>query len=535
MSKKEKKLQKEVNTLKAQVGQLKGSKKKKTKATAGVLSAPVATAKIGRVTNPRFSGGENFIVVHKREFIGEVKKTDSTSWKIESSGLINPGNSALFPWLSTMTSNWESFDVESLSFSYVSRAPTSTAGAVQMWIDYDSADTAPTTEVDASANQRFVEAPIWCPNLTFVADLKSLRQGKNHHYISVETDVPASADPTNYFVGTFYLAMVGNAVGTGGALYVDYSIKLMIPQKGIAPASYHQDGLYYAATWGSGDFTTSISFDSSESWVPFIYDSTDSAIEYYGAITGVGPDDDYVSCDPTGQVPLSAPTKECTLFKFKAGYSYAVSASAFSFYSGSLYFPNFSDPGNWSSGGATALYHQNCNMGIATLEETIRYNAANIGNTGAVILIYPLDSDLPTYLGFGIKANVGTCTTPRIFLNISILSINSESLCKGLSSKRGVNNALDWKIEMNRRRKVRKKATDLLKETSGTLNEDGDVKSSSDKSVPAKSSSALLVPSEYQKAFDAYCKKLKRHYPDGFKAGEVPSWGSFVDYLESEK
>lgn len=53
---------------------------------------------------------------------------------------IQPGLNLSFPWLSGLAPAFEMYEIRSLSFEYVSRCPTTTAGLIYMAVDYDAAD-----------------------------------------------------------------------------------------------------------------------------------------------------------------------------------------------------------------------------------------------------------------------------------------------------------------------------------------------------------------------------------------------------------
>jgi len=226
------KLQKQVLDLKSQLGQVKKGNQ-----------PAVSNSTSLRATQPRFQGGENFIKVHHRELVTTIGNDTDSSWKLVKSNpdagivgwAINPGNTSMCPWLANLSTNWEAFDFEALRFIFKPRCSTSTDGAVQMFVDYDQLDPPPDPSTDptaaerqASSYQGFQETPPW-KETVFVCDVKSLRQGKDHRFVlPVNQAVPDAADPTNYFSGSFFVAVQGS-LATFGSLWVEYICKLSTP------------------------------------------------------------------------------------------------------------------------------------------------------------------------------------------------------------------------------------------------------------------------------------------------------------------
>jgi len=225
------KLQSQVASLKKQLA---SSQKKKSSAPRGV---PASYAQTLAGSRPSFSGGKDFITVSHRELIG-VLEPENAEWSIVLSAKLNPGNAELFPWLSKIAYNWESFNFRSLRFHYRTRSSTQKDGVVQLFADYDIADYTEDINPDyldegaASSFQGFVETPPFL-SCTFTCDKKALQQGKGMKYIVPPGGVPMSADPSNYYVGAFFAATSGNITSLG-SVWVEYTVDLYTPS--VIPA-----------------------------------------------------------------------------------------------------------------------------------------------------------------------------------------------------------------------------------------------------------------------------------------------------------
>lgn len=99
-----------------------------------------------------FPGGSSYnnskpYVLENDEFIENIQS--STDFRVRSLS-VNPGQSAVFPWLSTMAKNFEKYRFERLEFYYRPRvsgfAEAGQRGQVVMSFDFDAADASPTNK-----------------------------------------------------------------------------------------------------------------------------------------------------------------------------------------------------------------------------------------------------------------------------------------------------------------------------------------------------------------------------------------------------
>jgi hypothetical protein len=73
----------------------------------------------------------------------------------------NPGNNLDFPWLSQIATRFEKYKFKKLTYRIVSYLPTTSAGNMGMYFDYDPVDTYPTNESEFFSNYRAQVSSSW--------------------------------------------------------------------------------------------------------------------------------------------------------------------------------------------------------------------------------------------------------------------------------------------------------------------------------------------------------------------------------------
>jgi len=194
------------------------------------LQSPNTAWDIGNQVPAMHTNNSNIRFAHK-EYIGQVNT--SIAFTMQYDEQVNPTNSVLFPYLSSMASNFQEYKFKGLCFYYKSTSAdalnsTNTAlGAIIMAAQYRADAAAPVGKVQMlnemwstdgrpSANIGMpVEcSPLECPlNILYCGDGSS---GTN--------------DPKFYNLAQFYLATAGSqAVADAGELWVTYDIELFKP------------------------------------------------------------------------------------------------------------------------------------------------------------------------------------------------------------------------------------------------------------------------------------------------------------------
>jgi hypothetical protein len=221
-------------------GGSKASRKPKANKTARVkppksktdnkVSAPASKGSVSRTNRPNVKGSPNGdIVIRHREYVADV--IGSIDF-LAVAYPINPGMPGTFPWLSTVATSYESYQFENLEFCYEPQCSTETAGTAIVAIDYDASDPAPVSKRAVMAYRNSVRSPSWsdCEQRSLSEDLHKQKS------LFVRSKAPgADEDVRLYDVGNLFVCSQGQAGITAiGELYVEYTVKLMTPQLGIA-------------------------------------------------------------------------------------------------------------------------------------------------------------------------------------------------------------------------------------------------------------------------------------------------------------
>lgn len=136
---------------------------------------------------------------------------------------INPANDFIFPWLSNIAQCYERYTFHKLTFGYLPKVGTTTAGGVLMAIDSDPLDSVPNTEIVMLSYKSVVNGPVW-------AELKTTMTEKDLHgsYTKKYTSSSPSSDPRATDVGMFLFYC--DAATQTGRFYVEYDVSLYTPQ-----------------------------------------------------------------------------------------------------------------------------------------------------------------------------------------------------------------------------------------------------------------------------------------------------------------
>lgn len=142
---------------------------------------------------------------------------------------ISPSSTNVFPWLSGMAGNFESYRFNMLRFRYKNRVGTLVGGTFAMAPDYDCNDAFPATKGDLlTYDDRADSAPYEPCSLT----CSKYNLNKRASYFT--GTVPVGKDPNLYNVGNLYMYTGGNPdAGQIGELFVEYDITFSTPQAQI--------------------------------------------------------------------------------------------------------------------------------------------------------------------------------------------------------------------------------------------------------------------------------------------------------------
>jgi len=188
-------------------------------------NAVVTRAVAQRNTAARIIGDSRGVVISHRERFDTVTFVASEN---SVAFLINPGNSSLFPWLSTISPNYESYNFEALEFSYVTVAPVTTPGGITMAVDFDPADAPAATTFSLESYKGAVSFPAYKANEVLRCAVSDLNKRKSYYTRIVTGAVGDRLTDVGRFQYRTDPAAAGNV--TVGRMYVSYRIRFQTPQ-----------------------------------------------------------------------------------------------------------------------------------------------------------------------------------------------------------------------------------------------------------------------------------------------------------------
>jgi hypothetical protein len=101
------------------------------------------------------------ISVAHTEMVGTLVSSGTVSTYSVSSFVANPGKPSIFPWLSTLATNYDMYRFKKLRVCLVSSQPTSVGGRIGIGFDYDSTDPTPRNRVEFFALSAHIESSPW--------------------------------------------------------------------------------------------------------------------------------------------------------------------------------------------------------------------------------------------------------------------------------------------------------------------------------------------------------------------------------------
>lgn len=209
------------------------SKKNKTKAKKTGQSpnqvkvlAPASVGQRQTIKKPRTrtSKSGNYCVSHSELVDSIIGNNDF----VNSSFTINPGVQSVFPWLSQIAPNYESYKFKKLHFRYVPSVGSQQSGTMYMAPEFNNNDLPPTDESQLASYDDCVTGSVWT-NHVYRCSAQNLNKRKS--YFVRSGSLPSNADVDLYDVG--YLNITALDCGSTlkvGKLWVDYDVEFMTPQ-----------------------------------------------------------------------------------------------------------------------------------------------------------------------------------------------------------------------------------------------------------------------------------------------------------------
>jgi hypothetical protein len=184
------------------------------------------TAQQGRpvITSSRNNRGDLRINVRFREYVQDIAGSVGYAVSLLS---INPGLASLFPWLSSIANNFESYCFNKLGMEYRTESSSSTAGKVILTVDFDASDPVPSSKQQQLQERAKADDACW-QNFSLELDSADLKKLPQRYIRSVAA--PANTDIKMYDVGNLLIGTQGEAnANVVGELYVHYDVDLITP------------------------------------------------------------------------------------------------------------------------------------------------------------------------------------------------------------------------------------------------------------------------------------------------------------------
>jgi len=184
---------------------------------------------------PAMHTNDQTVIVRHKEFLMEVKS--ATSFTVQRSFTINPGNQNTFPWLHGIANAYQQYRVKGLVFHYIptsgslSSGTSNALGTVMMQTSYRANDSPPGSKIEL-LNEFWSTESVPFEAFAHPIECNPNENPFNVQYIkSSDAIIPPGDSPLLYDLGTTHVAVSGQqAAGISlGDLYVTYEIELKKP------------------------------------------------------------------------------------------------------------------------------------------------------------------------------------------------------------------------------------------------------------------------------------------------------------------
>jgi hypothetical protein len=178
------------------------------------------------------------------EYIGEITASSQT-FIVNTTLACNPGQSAMFPWLSKKALLYEKYQFKSLEFIYKpevsSFANLGSEGKVILSFDYDASDAPPSNKMQAEDTDPSAD-DLPCKEICLKLRPFEMHKNSDAKYIR-PGNLPGGNDIKTFDCGNLYVSTSGLYASTGtlGELWVRYNCVLSVPvleSTTTAPTNY---------------------------------------------------------------------------------------------------------------------------------------------------------------------------------------------------------------------------------------------------------------------------------------------------------
>jgi len=211
---------------------------------------------------PDMHKNDQSVVIRHKEFLGPI--TGSVNYTVQREFVINPGLSASFPWLSTIASAFQQYEIRGMMYHYIPTSgsavssTSSALGSVMIQTSYRSTEVAPASKVEL-LNEYWSNEVVPFETMVHPIECDPKENPFAVHY--VRSGNISSGEPLLYDVGRTYVATQGmQSAYIVGDLWVTYEIVLKKP---MVSSNVTTLAGYYAARFASPSTTSYFSGTSS--------------------------------------------------------------------------------------------------------------------------------------------------------------------------------------------------------------------------------------------------------------------------------
>ncbi len=182
---------------------------------------------------PAMHSDQQSVIIRHKEYLGEV--LSSTSYTVQQSYPLNPGNATTFPWLSNIAASFQEYRIRGMVFHYIPSSGSAVSstnaalGTVMIQTSYRSNDATPSSKVEL-LNEFWSNEVVPSDTMAHPIECDPKENPFNVQYIRTGS-VPAGDSVLMYDLGLTHLAVSG-CQSTGnrlGDLWVTYDIELKKP------------------------------------------------------------------------------------------------------------------------------------------------------------------------------------------------------------------------------------------------------------------------------------------------------------------
>jgi len=201
----------------------------KTKAGVKRQTAPLAVSITLMKRKPTFqpvSGSDGRIRVTHTEWVRTLT-VQSSEFSMLVDVPLNPGLPNVFPWLSNIANNYDSYTMEKCIIHYVPNCPATSLGQVMMMVDYDPLDDPPQDISTFMNSHAATSSSTWAP-CKVVCDKLDMQKWPIRF---TRKGIHTVSDGKTYDFGRLFVASsAGQVTANAGNIYIEYTVVLQTPQ-----------------------------------------------------------------------------------------------------------------------------------------------------------------------------------------------------------------------------------------------------------------------------------------------------------------